>query len=114
MGVSAKEVRAAVHAAWEEQQRAKADIRAEGSASSRGWSATKDGACPRRTALSHRSEINHGIPEMIASYGLAVFTEDSLPLDFTPERPLRTVDQWVTIPVCIRRRNLSESGMIWN
>ncbi|MBQ1241981.1 MAG: 2-hydroxyacyl-CoA dehydratase, partial [Oscillospiraceae bacterium] len=40
-------------------------------------------------------EINHGIPEMIASYGLNVFTEDSLPIDFTPARPLRVVDQWV-------------------
>lgn len=32
---------------------------------------------------------------MIASYGLSVFTEDSLPINFTPERPLRVVDQWV-------------------
>ncbi len=40
-------------------------------------------------------EINHGIPELIASYGLTVFTEDSLPIDFEPERPLRVVDQWV-------------------
>ena len=32
---------------------------------------------------------------MIASYGLAVLTEDSVPLDFVPERPLRVVDQWV-------------------
>ena len=40
-------------------------------------------------------EINHGIPELAASYGLTVFTEDSLPLDFTPTRPLRVVDQWV-------------------
>ena len=40
-------------------------------------------------------EINHGIPELIASYGLYVFTEDSLPLDTPPQRPLRVVDQWV-------------------
>ena len=40
-------------------------------------------------------EINHGIPELIASYGLTVFTEDSLPIDFEPSRPLRVVDQWV-------------------
>jgi len=40
-------------------------------------------------------EINHGIPELIASYGLTVFTEDSLPLDPQAERPLRVVDQWV-------------------
>ena len=40
-------------------------------------------------------EINHGIPELIASCGLYVFTEDSLPLDTPPQRPLRVVDQWV-------------------
>ena len=40
-------------------------------------------------------EINHGIPELISSYGLTVFTEDSLPIDFEPERPIRVVDQWV-------------------
>ena len=40
-------------------------------------------------------EINHGIPEMISEYGLAVFTEDSLPIDFTPDKPLRVTDQWV-------------------
>ena len=40
-------------------------------------------------------EINHGIPELIASYDLAVLTEDSLPIDFTPARPLRANDQWV-------------------
>ena len=36
-----------------------------------------------------------GIPELISSYGLTVFTEDSLPIDFEPERPIRVVDQWV-------------------
>ena len=40
-------------------------------------------------------EINHGIPELIASYGFTVFTEDSLPVDVSPERPLRVLDQWV-------------------
>ena len=40
-------------------------------------------------------EINHGIPEMIAGFGLTVFTEDSLPIDFDPERPMRVTDQWV-------------------
>lgn len=40
-------------------------------------------------------EINHGIPELIASYGLTVLTEDSIPVDFVPTRPLRVVDQWV-------------------
>ncbi len=41
-------------------------------------------------------EINHGIPELIASYGLMVFTEDSLPVDNCETRSgLRVVDQWV-------------------
>ena len=40
-------------------------------------------------------EINHGIPELIASYGLNVFTEDSLPETDNYPRRLRVVDQWV-------------------
>lgn len=40
-------------------------------------------------------EINHGIPEMIQSYGYAVLSEDALSHLGTVERPLRIVDQWV-------------------
>ena len=90
-----KEVRSAVHAAWQEQQVAKAVIREEGR---RVYEAmrTKGG---RGIVLAGRPyhidpEINHGIPELIASYGLTVFTEDSLPVDDTLP-PLRVVDQWV-------------------
>ena len=39
-------------------------------------------------------EINHGIPEMVAGLGLAVFTEDSVAHLGSVERPLRIVDQW--------------------
>ncbi|BBB91481.1 MAG TPA: acyl-CoA dehydratase activase-related protein [Methylomusa anaerophila] len=40
-------------------------------------------------------EINHGLPEMIQSYGQAVLSEDAI-RHLTPvERPLRVVDQWV-------------------
>ena len=41
------------------------------------------------------SEINHGIPEMINSYGLAVLTEDSISHLNPPERPLIVMDQWM-------------------
>ena len=90
------EVRSAVHAAWMEQLKAKADIRAEGKRlldelDAKGGSGIVLAGRPYHID----PEINHGIPEMITSYGLTVFTEDSLPLDFTPERPLRVVDQWV-------------------
>ena len=91
-----KEVRSAVHTAWEEQRKAKADIRAEGKRMLDQMEASGE----RGIVLAGRPyhidpEINHGIPELIASYGLFVFTEDSLPMDFDPERPLRVVDQWV-------------------
>ncbi len=40
-------------------------------------------------------EINHGIPEMISSYGFAVLSEDAIQHLSQVERPLRVVDQWV-------------------
>ena len=90
-----KEVRAAVHAAWEEQKNAKAVIREEGRRVFESMK-TRGG---RGIVLAGRPyhidpEINHGIPELIASYGLTVFTEDSLPVEDTLP-PLRVVDQWV-------------------
>ena len=94
--IPAAEVRAAARAAWSEQRRAKDDIRAEG----RRLLAEMERVGKRGIVLAGRPyhidpEINHGIPELIASCGLYVFTEDSLPLDTPPQRPLRVVDQWV-------------------
>ncbi|MGL6105316.1 acyl-CoA dehydratase activase-related protein [Romboutsia sp.] len=40
-------------------------------------------------------EINHGIPELINSLGMAVLTEDSICHLAKLKRPLRVVDQWV-------------------
>jgi CoA-substrate-specific enzyme activase, putative len=40
-------------------------------------------------------EINHGIPEMIGSYGLAILSEDSIRHLGEIETPLRVVNQWV-------------------
>lgn len=40
-------------------------------------------------------EVNHGIPELINSYGLAVLTEDSVAHLGTVERPLIILDQWM-------------------
>ncbi len=41
------------------------------------------------------NEINHGIPELITSYGIAVLTEDSVSHLHQPERPLIVSDQWM-------------------
>ena len=95
-GISEAEVRRAAHLAWEEQLRAKADIRAEGARVLRQMEESRG----RGIVLAGRPyhidpEVNHGIPEMIAGYGLTVLTEDSLPIDFDPERPVRVTDQWV-------------------
>ena len=91
-----KEVRSAVHAAWEEQRKAKADVRAEGARVLK-WMQDQH---RRGIVLAGRPyhvdpEIHHGIPDMIAGYGLAVLTEDSIPEDFVSTRPLRVNDQWV-------------------
>ena len=40
-------------------------------------------------------EINHGIPELITSYDMAVLTEDSISHLASPERPLIVSDQWM-------------------
>lgn len=40
-------------------------------------------------------EINHGIPELITSYNIAVLTEDSVSHLAKPERPLIVSDQWM-------------------
>lgn len=95
-GIPAHQVREAAHLAWQEQCRAKEDIRAEGQRVLSDME--KHHGCG--IVLAGRPyhidpEINHGIPELIASYGLTVFTEDSLPIDFQPQRSLRVVDQWV-------------------
>lgn len=91
-----QEVRKAVHRAWQEQRSTKEDIRKAGGEQL----AQMEAAGGRGIVLAGRPyhidpEINHGIPELIASYGLYVFTEDSLPLDYQKPQSLRVVDQWV-------------------
>ena len=95
-GIAPRKTREAVHAAWADQLRAKEDVRAEGA---RALQWMQDNGRPG-IVLAGRPyhvdpEINHGIPELIASYNLAVLTEDSLPQTLPPEHPLRVNDQWV-------------------
>ena len=94
--ISAREVRRAVSLAWAEKQRAKDDIRAEGARILREMEIQGGFGIVLAGRPYHIDpEINHGIPEMIASFGLRVLTEDSLPVGFEPERPIRVNDQWV-------------------
>ena len=94
--ISSAEVKAAVSEAWAEQLSAKQDIRREGER----LLAEMEASAQKGIVLAGRPyhidpEINHGIPELISSYGLYVFTEDSLPINPSPVRPIRVVDQWV-------------------
>ena len=95
-GIGEIEIRMAVSKAWAEQQAAKADVRKAGKAALDWMELTgKRGIVLTGRPYHIDPEINHGIPELIASYDLAVLTEDSLPIDFAPQRPIRVVDQWV-------------------
>ncbi len=94
-GIPAKEVRKAAKKAWDEQTRAKADIVAKGRETLERMKAEgRKGIVIAGRPYHVDPEINHGIPELIASYGLDVYSEDSLPIDFEPTRPLRANDQW--------------------
>ncbi len=90
------EVRAAVHEAWAELTAARNDMRRKGEETLK-W--LKDNN-RRGIVLAGRPyhidpEINHGIPELITSYGFAVLTEDSISHLHQVERPLIVLDQWM-------------------
>ena len=94
--IDEQSVRRAAHDAWEEQRRAKEDIRRKGAELLQKMEKENGTGIVLAGRPYHIDpEINHGIPELIASYGLYVFTEDSLPLEENPDRPLRVLDQWV-------------------
>lgn len=95
-GIEPAQVRRAVSCAWKEQIKVKQDIRDEGKKALL-WCENnrKNGIVLAGRPYHIDSEINHGIPELINSFGLAVLTEDSLPTDADHQRPLRVVDQWV-------------------
>ncbi|MBQ5800168.1 MAG: 2-hydroxyacyl-CoA dehydratase, partial [Oscillospiraceae bacterium] len=95
-GISSHEIRVAAHEAWLEQQRVRDDIRAEGRRALEWMRAgNRRGIVLAGRPYHIDPEINHGIPELITSYGLAVLSEDSLDEQFTPVRPVRVNDQWV-------------------
>lgn len=90
-GIPSEQVKRAVSEGFAELLRAKSDIRREGErllANSR-----EKGIVLAGRPYHIDPEINHGIPEMVASYGFNVFTEDSLPVA-NGTRKLRVLDQW--------------------
>ena len=93
--ISKKEMERAVDAAWKEQEKFRREVKEKGEEAleeiiRRGLNGVVLSGRPYHLD----PEINHGIPEMIAGLGLAVFTEDSVAHLGSIERPLRIVDQW--------------------
>ncbi|HIW75454.1 MAG TPA: 2-hydroxyacyl-CoA dehydratase [Candidatus Gordonibacter avicola] len=90
------EVDAAVEAAWAEDEAFKRDIRAKGEETLAWMEATgTHGIVLAGRPYHNDPEINHAIPELLTSFGLAVLTEDSVAHLGTLERPIRLVDQWM-------------------
>ena len=90
------EVYAAAAAAWDEMQRVRLDIQKKGEETLEYIEKNnKHGIVLAGRPYHIDPEINHGIPEMINSYGLAVLTEDSISHLRSCERPLLVSDQWM-------------------
>ena len=94
--IPAEEVKHAAHEAWEAQGRFRTDMERKGEETLR-WLKENH---RRGIVLCGRPyhidpEINHGIPELITGYGLAVLTEDSVSHLGKLERPLIVLDQWM-------------------
>ncbi|MCD2345435.1 2-hydroxyacyl-CoA dehydratase [Clostridium guangxiense] len=95
-GISKNEIEEAVSKAWDEQENVRSDVRKKGEEVIKYLKETgKKGIVLSGRPYHIDPEINHGIPELITSYGMAVLTEDSVAQLGNVERPLRVVDQWV-------------------
>ena len=90
------EVDAAVEAAWAEDEAFKRDMRTKGEQTLAWMEQTgTHGIVLAGRPYHNDPEINHAIPELLTSFGLAVLTEDSIAHLGTLERPIRLVDQWM-------------------
>ena len=94
--IPAAEVRMASHAAWQELAASRDDLKKKGE-ETLAWLKEhgKRGIVLAGRPYHVDPEIHHGIPELIASYGFAVLTEDSVSHLGRVERPLVVTDQWM-------------------
>ena len=94
--VTMDEIGSAIHAAYAEAEKVKEDVRAKGEETLR-YIDEHDmlGIVLAGRPYHLDPEINHGLPELINSYKIAVFTEDSVAHLGKVERPLIVSDQWM-------------------
>ncbi|MDO4183574.1 MAG: acyl-CoA dehydratase activase-related protein [Coriobacteriia bacterium] len=90
------EIEDAVEAAWAEDETFKRTMRQKGE-ETLNWMELSHthGIVLAGRPYHNDPEINHAIPELLTSFGLAVLTEDSIAHLGTLERPIRVVDQWM-------------------
>ena len=94
--LSESEIKSAVHDAWNELAACRQDMRNKGEETIRFLNETGN----RGIVLAGRPyhidpEVNHGLPELITSYNIAVLTEDSVSHLNPAEHPLNVMDQWM-------------------
>ena len=95
-GIPAAETRTAAHAGWAELLQVKKDVEAEGERAVQWCKENKKHGIVLAGRPYHIDpEIHHGIPDMIAGFGLAVLTEDSISHLGKVERPVVVSDQWM-------------------
>jgi predicted CoA-substrate-specific enzyme activase len=94
--ISGDEVQEAVDAGWAELDQVHQDIQKKGEETLKYMAETgRRGIVLAGRPYHVDPEINHGIPELINSYGIAVLTEDSISHLQEVERPLIVMDQWM-------------------
>lgn len=94
--IPAEETRKAAHSAWDELLASRRDMEKKGEETIAWLKANhRHGIVLAGRPYHVDPEINHGIPELITSYGLAVLTEDSVSHLGEVERPLIVTDQWM-------------------
>ncbi len=94
--IPAKEIKDAVHAGWAELEHVRDLIRKKGEETIEYLEKNnKMGIVLAGRPYHIDPEINHGIPELINSYDVAVLTEDSVSHLGEIKRPIIVSDQWV-------------------
>ena len=94
--IPAAEIAAACKKGWKELANARHDMEKKGEETLEYLRKTgKRGIVLAGRPYHVDPEINHGIPELITSYDMAVLTEDSISHLAKPERPLIVSDQWM-------------------
>lgn len=95
-GLEPSQIRHAVAAAWKEMQAVRREMQEKGEEVLKYLEETgRRGIVLAGRPYHIDPEINHGIPDLITSYGVAVLTEDSISHLGNVDRPTIVMDQWM-------------------